>query len=309
MWQFLVKNWLRGYATDQLYKTAAEKAKDFATSPSPAPGQENADPTASEDNPANTGPVDAGIVMADTAEAGSLIDRLTETTTLHGNGFTVHVGSVAERRVAVAISGDDPHSAAYATQAIIDGHQPAWLFAAGFANSLTADVSAGDVVLADRVLDGQGHRLQLDLNVDRASLEAIRGTHVGAVLSSAVIPASNAEDTTTDSPPPTLCADIQTFAVAEVCRQNKTPCLVVRAITKAADEQTPSDIQHLNNQATVAGKLGAATGAVWRRPSSVKDMWHDKEVALQSSKRLADFLSGMLAQLPATAKKTPATDE
>ena len=293
MWQFLVKNWVRGYATDQLRKAATEKVHQHVASKTEQENEATYEPAS-----ADIGPVDVGIVMSHSSEAGSFIDRLSDTATFRADGFTVHVGIVKSKRVVIAVSGDEPQSAANATQAIVDGHQPTWIIAAGFATAHARHVAAGDVVLADQVLDGAGHRLQLDLNVDRQSLESVRGTHVGAVLSRPLAAAESSQDTTTQSDSSPLCADVQSFAVAETCRKNRLPCLVVRTITQAANEQTPADIQHLHNQSSVAGMLGAATGAVWRRPSSVKDMWHDKEVALRGSERLADFLCGMLAQLP-----------
>ena len=94
-----------------------------------------------------------------------------------------------------------------------------------------------------------------------------------------------------------LAVDLESFAVAEVCHRRGVRFLGVRIITDAMDEQLPVDIQNLTDQPTAASRLGAAFGAVCRRPSSVKDMLQLKENALVGSDRLAHFLDGMIRQL------------
>jgi adenosylhomocysteine nucleosidase len=75
----------------------------------------------------------------------------------------------------------------------------------------------------------------------------------------------------------------------------------VRIISDAVDDELPADVERLARQKTRAGQFGAATGAIFRRPSSVKDMLRLKEYSLVASDRLAKFLSGMITQLiPAT---------
>ncbi|MFY9342078.1 MAG: hypothetical protein WAT39_06300 [Planctomycetota bacterium] len=46
--------------------------------------------------------------------------------------------------------------------------------------------------------------------------------------------------------------------------------------------------------------FGAVVGTLWRRPSSVKDMWKLKETALLAADGLAKFLAGLIMQLPVT---------
>ena len=77
--------------------------------------------------------------------------------------------------------------------------------------------------------------------------------------------------------------------------------LPVRIITEAVDDQLPIEIEVLLEQKSLAAKLGAATGALFRRPSSVKDMWKVKEDALKASDRLARFLVDVVGQLPLEA--------
>ncbi len=68
-------------------------------------------------------------------------------------------------------------------------------------------------------------------------------------------------------------------------------------ISDAVDDELPEDLDSLIMQRTTAGRLGAAAGTLFRRPSSIKDMLRLKEDALVASDRLAKFLDGVIQQL------------
>jgi adenosylhomocysteine nucleosidase len=95
-----------------------------------------------------------------------------------------------------------------------------------------------------------------------------------------------------------LAVDMESMAVADVCRQEQVRCLSIRVISDAVDQALPKDIDYLVTRKTLAGRIGAAAGAAVRRPSSIKDMWQLKEDALVASDRLAKFLAGIIGQLP-----------
>ena len=75
----------------------------------------------------------------------------------------------------------------------------------------------------------------------------------------------------------------------------------VRIITDTVDEELPKEIERMLDQKSLAAKLGAAAGAIWKHPSTVKDMWQLKEESLRASDRLARFLVGVVANLPLAA--------
>ena len=87
-----------------------------------------------------------------------------------------------------------------------------------------------------------------------------------------------------------LAVDMETYAVAEVCRRRNVAFSSIRVINDTADELLPKDVNHLLVQKTHAARLGAALGAVFRRSASIKDMYQLKENALIASGRLAKFL-------------------
>jgi hypothetical protein len=82
--------------------------------------------------------------------------------------------------------------------------------------------------------------------------------------------------------------------VAEVCAVRQVAFSSVRAINDTADETLPRDVEHLLVQKSHAARLGAALGAVCRRPAAAKDMYQLRENALVASGRLAKFLAASL---------------
>jgi adenosylhomocysteine nucleosidase len=168
---------------------------------------------------------------------------------------------------------------------------------AGFAGALREDLRRGHIVMADSVTDLAGRSLQVGLTMDPQTVTATRGLHVGRVLTVNQIIRTVAEKRALGEAHGALACDMETTAVAEACRRHKTRFLSVRVISDALDDELPPELEALVNQKSTAGRLGAAAGAVFRRPSSVKDMWRLKEEAIKASDRLAKFLESVLRQL------------
>ena len=93
--------------------------------------------------------------------------------------------------------------------------------------------------------------------------------------------------------------------MAEVCRRRAVAFSSIRVINDTADEALPRDVEHLLAQRTGAARLGAALGAVWRRPASAKDMYQLRERALIASQRLAKFLGASQLRLISPAATNP----
>ena len=231
-------------------------------------------------------------------EAGGLIDRLAGVIKTAGSGFTAHEGGLDGKRLVVVNSGVGRAAAMRATEALILGHRPRWILSAGFAGGLQANVAQGDIVLADQIVDAAGRQFDIDLKLDRQSLAAERHLHVGRLLTAERVIATPAEKEALGRLHAALAVDMESIAVAEVCRNEKVRFLAARVISDAMQHTLPADINYLVKRNSTAGRLGAAAGAILRRPSSIKDMWQLKEDAMLASERLAGFLKGIIAQLP-----------
>jgi adenosylhomocysteine nucleosidase len=240
--------------------------------------------------------------MALGMELGGIIDRLSGVVTTQAAGFKTHHGVWRDRGVLLVESGIGRRLASSAIAAVIDGHRPPWVISSGFAGGLAEEVARLDIVVGNSVADIAGQRMAIDLKLDPAGQ---KGLHVGRMLTVDRIIRTPAEKRALAAEHAALTVDMETYAVAEVCRRERTRFMAIRVISDSVADELPRDLERLIDRPTMAGKLGAAAGAIVRRPSSVKDLWNLKEQALLATDKLAVFLLGMIEQLPVETPRAP----
>ncbi|HVX13275.1 MAG TPA: hypothetical protein VHC22_18975 [Pirellulales bacterium] len=280
MWQAFVRAWIQ----QQVRQSASEALRTAAQGQGATPAE-----------PAR--PCDVGVVFALGIEAGGFEDLLEGIVVTHAAGVKLHSGSLRRRGVVAIETGIGQLSAAAGTQALIAGHKPAWVVSAGFAGGLDRRLKRGDIVMADALVDGTGRRLAIDLKLDPAITANNKHLHVGACATTTNILYRPEDKEALGNQTGALAVDMESWAVGEVCRQAKTRFLNVRIISDAVDDALPPDVEALARQKTNAARFGAAAGAIFRRPSSIKDMLNLKQDALVFSDRLARFLAGVVEQL------------
>jgi adenosylhomocysteine nucleosidase len=245
-------------------------------------------------------PCDAAFIFALGIESGGLVDNLKGAeTSRHGHG-TEHAGKLRGREVVIVDAGLSGKAAARATEEAIRFYQPKWIVSAGFAGALSEQLRRGHILMADEVVSLTGQRLAVGLKLDATTAAATKGLHIGRLLTVNDIIRRPADRRRLAAEHGAIACDMETFAVAEVCHQRGVPLLAIRVISDAVDDELPPEIEHLLAQKSLAGKLGAAAGAVFRRLSAAKDLWRLREDALKASDRLAKFLVSVVEQLPAT---------
>jgi adenosylhomocysteine nucleosidase len=242
-------------------------------------------------------PCDVAFIFALGIESGGLVDQLKDAeTSRHPHGIE-RAGKLAGREVAIVESGVGQQAAARATAEAIKFYQPKWVISAGFAGGLTDNLRRGHIAMADEVANLAGEKLQVGLKLDPESLAGMKGLHVGRLLTVDSILRSPAERCRLAEEHGAIAADMETFDVAQKCRELGVPFLGIRIISDAVDDELPPEIENLLAQKSLAGKLGAAAGAVLKRFSAAKDLWKLREDALKASDRLAKFLVGVVQQL------------
>lgn len=280
VWQAILRNWLQQQAKSAIFAAAAGAREPSAIDPNALPD-----------------PCDVGLVFALGIEQGGLEDLLSGVVATQGTGFVARQGTLKGRHVVLIEAGVGPLAAARGTQALLAGHRPAWVISAGLSGALDPRLKQGDIVMADSITDGEGHRLSIDFKISPEAVAATPGLHVGRLLTVDRIVRSPEEKRTLGQQHECLAVDMESWAVGEVCRQAKTKFMAVRIVSDAVDRELPADIERLARQKTHAARLGAAAGAIFRRPASLKDMLKLKEDALVASDKLAKFLSGVIVQL------------
>jgi len=285
---WLLRSMLEKAAQQKVREKVIEAAKDSLA------GQASAAEVAADDRRC-----DVAVVCALGIEAGVLEDRLSDVVTLRGQGFVLRRGLLGGRRVAVVISGPGPTAAATATAAFLQAYQPQWLISAGFAGGLHEDLPRKHLLVAAMICDVEGRSLPVDLRRFPPELLDLEPVHVGTLLTVDHVVRHEEEKRLLGVAHRALAVDMESLAVAEVCRRREMPFLAVRVISDAVDEELPADVDRLLRQTSKAGRWGAALGAIVNRPGSLKDMLKLQQAALAASDRLAQYLTRLTRRLVA----------
>jgi adenosylhomocysteine nucleosidase len=240
-------------------------------------------------------PADVGIVAALSIEVGPLLGRFEHLRKYVGPRHTVFEGDCGVKRTALVVTGPGRAAARRGAELLLAGHRPRWIVSAGFAGGLDPGLRRDDLVLATEVVDLEGGRFAIDLSVPEAAqgqrLSSGRLLTVDAIIRTAAEKAELRRRFGAD------VVDMETSAVAALCGERAVRFLSVRAISDEAGTDLPPEILSVLGR-TGSYRLGAALGALWRRPSSLKELWALREHALSAADRLAQVVPGILARLP-----------
>ncbi len=288
---------LRMLAT-QFLRQAAERKIVEEVSKMRQGQQGAADPNAAQDKPVEP-PIqrDIAMVFAMSVETGGVIDLMKDVQTARCHSFLEHLGVFSSQPVVVAETGVGAEHASKATDDLIAMYRPSWIVSAGFAGALDERMRRGHILMADHVADVEGNQLDVGLNMDPQVIESTKGLHVGRLLTVDRIIRTPDERRELYKQHDALACDMESAAVANVCRRDGVRFLSVRVISDTVDDELPEEIEKLIGQNSLAGKLGVAAGALFRRPGVAKDAWKLKEDAMKASERLAKFLVGVIPQL------------
>jgi adenosylhomocysteine nucleosidase len=279
MLRALLQTWLQNAAKAKVRETVAQAARgELASAPPPVPAE-------------GPKPCHLGFVFALGIESGCFEDLLQGVLTVRGGGFTIREGGLRGRRIALIIAGPGENNARRAAETLIDGHRPGRVISAGFAGALCPKLKRDDILIADRLLNGDGVELPVELPPGFSAAAEQPGVHRGPLLTTDRVIRLPSQRQALFDRSGALAVDMETLVVAQVCAFRQVAFSSIRVISDAADETLPRDVEHLLTQKTHAARVGAALGAVWRRPASAKDMYQLRENALVASGRLAKFMA------------------
>jgi adenosylhomocysteine nucleosidase len=239
-------------------------------------------------------PADVGIVAALPIEVGDLIDGLKKVWKYHAVKVPVIEGEHQGRIVAVAVGGAGRAAARRAAELLISGHRPRWIVSAGFAGGINPALARNQLVLAHEVFDCEGicqpievppqvaeqvsHKTGRLLTLDQPVLRSTQKQDLGKVHQADLI-------------------DMETSAVAAVCREKGVRFLSIRVISDDAYNDLPPEVGAL--LARSGGyQFGAVMRALWNRPGSIRDFWRLYERAVEAAASLAQGVRRCLDNLP-----------
>jgi adenosylhomocysteine nucleosidase len=232
---------------------------------------------------------DAGVVFAVEIEADAFERLACHRTTTRAAGLVVHEGTMAGARVAWCVGGTGTVAAARAARLLASGHRPRLFVAAGFAGGLDPAVPRGAVV-RPALSVAEGAPRPLPLHAPRS------GSGAGpTIVTVADVVATSAAKRALAARSGAQLVDMETHAVAGVAAEAGLPCAAIRVISDAADEDLPREIAALARPQSAMRRLGAALGAVGRRPRAALDLWRLYEHAVVDARTLAAALADLCA--------------
>ena len=228
---------------------------------------------------------DIGIVAATSIEVGPLLARFERVRKYAGPVFTIIEGECAGKLVALVLTGMGRPRAQRGAELLLDGHRPRWIVSAGFGGALDPSLRRNDVILPSEVVNLEGGRFAIDLAVP----QGVAGLRSGRLLTADEFVRKATEKAELRLRTGADVVDMETSAIAALCGDRGVRFLSVRVVSDEAGVDLPPEILAIVGP-TGGLRLGATMGALWKRPSSVKDLLTLRRHATEAADRLAGFL-------------------
>lgn len=235
-----------------------------------------------------------GIVHATDIEISPLIKMCDRRRRYEHAKYLFTGGFFGDLRIAFARCGMGRKNASEATRLLMDGHRPRLILSAGFAGGLRDEVQRLDFVHPDTLVTEDAEPVTVPTSL--AATESPR-IHVGRLLTVDRVVRTAAEKRDLGTRCDALAVDMETAAVRQVAHAEKVPFVGLRIISDDVNTELPPEVLSVVGS-TGALRLGAALASVWKRPSSVKEMWSLRESAQEAADRLCKMLASMLEQVP-----------
>lgn len=234
-------------------------------------------------------------------EADAFAALVRETVDYTAAGLTFHEGVVVGRRVAWCVAGAGGEAARRATRLLIDGHQPRVIVSAGFAGGLDPALARGAIAYPVRAVPRDGGLPMLFTETGQGSSAPPQGSSacpgdLTIVSVDQVVTTASAKRELAAASGASL-VDMETYAVATVAQAAGLACISIRVVSDDASQDLPKEIGALVQPQSGMRRLGAALGAIGRRPRAALDMWQLWEHAVVDGRTLAGAIERFLERL------------
>ena len=247
--------------------------------------------------------VDTGFIFALRQEAVGILDRLKHARTTRGNGWTFYTGNIDDISIAVILSGIGQKNAEEATNILLDVFTPQVVCSAGYAGGLSARLKQSNICVPEQIFRGSDMQA-LDLSQPIPQQTSPQPNKLTLLTVNDVLESPEQKRTAHEQTGAEL-VDMETFAVADVCRVRKVPFFSARVILDAVDDRIPQDISKiLERLGKGTSRLtGTILGSLWSRPSVVFDLVSLKRQAFTATERLTRFVLEELSRRKPTIER------
>lgn len=240
---------------------------------------------------------DVAIVCTHEAEVRPLIEALDRSRRYSDNGMVFRGGFLKEViRVAIVEAGSGYAQHRKAAETLISEHRPAWVICTGFCASLVPQAQAGELCIADALIDQHGQKMEV-----QSPVKASAKVHVGRMFVADTLPETETNKRNLAETHDAICCDTTSLAVAQVCEslsheEQTHHFLTVKAIVESLDENLPSDVHHAyydpasQQPANLLGRLKSKL-----QKQRLEEPWQQR--LEESSRNLNRFLVSVIQRL------------
>ncbi len=188
-------------------------------------------------------PADVGIVAALPIEVGPFLRRFNNIRKYASERHTVIEGECAGKLVVLIVSGAGRKNARRGAQLLLGGHRPHWLISAGLGGALDPSLNRNDTVFATEILGPEGPPLSIDVHMpDEELSKPGRRVRTGRLLTVDKIVRTAAEKAELRQQHTADVVDMETSAVAHLCRERGVRFLSIRTISDEAGIDLPPEV-------------------------------------------------------------------
>ncbi|QDT56451.1 5'-methylthioadenosine/S-adenosylhomocysteine nucleosidase [Caulifigura coniformis] len=242
----------------------------------------------------DTARADIGIVVALHMEIAPFLDRCEQVHKYTGGPFVFRGGKLGQLRIAVVETGPGASLAARGTRALLDAHRPDWVISVGFSGSIVPTVVLGDLVVATSIRSHDARELKFDV---RFEADPDTGLHAGPLFCADHILRTVTEKKLAATKTGCLAVDLESFAVADTCRAAGQKFLAIRGISDDLTADLPAEALAIF-AAQGFKRWGVVAGSLFRKPSSVQNLWELRGQAMRAADAMAAFLPQVIPSLP-----------
>ena len=95
-----------------------------------------------------------------------------------------------------------------------------------------------------------------------------------------------------------IAVEMESYAVADVCRERELPFVAVRSISDTYQQSLPPHLDRVMQQGSATARAGRALGTLMRQPSAAADFCRLYAVAREAADNLARGLVQIAHRLP-----------
>lgn len=208
-------------------------------------------------------------------------------------------GTYAHRPLLLVRTGLGRHAMRSTVTAMLDSHAPDLVVHVGYCGGADPSLAAGDLVVADAVVDSRTkERIVLDEGLVASAHKALEARslrrRIGSLVTVEAVAESPHEKAFLATEHASVAIDMESFDLARVCSERSVPYIIVRAVLDPLDYEFP-DLQSAVDDEGKTDGVALASHLV-RRPADILKLPRIEYFASQARNAITSFVEGWLKE-------------